>query len=326
MSKDGSEIDDVKETKCINYAVDLYLGTEYRPGVVERALNWRKKASPEAQKALRAAITNSNFSVQGFRSTSAYNAPSGLLLNQVVERMPESNDLSGAILRVWVESQEALHAHVVEHRKKADLPIQEYVSGREFPGLWDFDEWNHEIDVFVKENGKHCEDDVALMLCCVSGNMPLPPPDDPGRWDCPTGRQHICGLDRVPESSYLHMLLYGKKTEDFINPNSGKSASRKSGKPKQALAAALAKAARVYVRRELPGRPEVPGSRDFNAWSEVDACKLGRRVRIRHWRSLTSWVRSLLRVLSGFDSRRLPGARKTSDSRSVLSSSRGSCP
>ena len=64
MSKDGSEIDDVKETKCINYAIDLYLGTEYRPGVVKRALNWRKKASPEAQKALRAAITNSNFSVQ----------------------------------------------------------------------------------------------------------------------------------------------------------------------------------------------------------------------------------------------------------------------
>ena len=110
MSKNGSELDDVKETKCINYAIDLHLGTEYRPGVVERALNWRKKASPEAQQTLRSAINNSNFSVQGFRSTSAYNAPSGLLLNQVVERMPTSNDLTGAILRVWIESQDVLHA------------------------------------------------------------------------------------------------------------------------------------------------------------------------------------------------------------------------
>jgi len=79
--------------------------------------------------------------------------------------MPKSNDLSGAILRVWVESQEMLHASVVEYRKKADLPILEYVSGREFPGLWDFDEWNHETDVFVKDNGEHCDCDAALMLC-----------------------------------------------------------------------------------------------------------------------------------------------------------------
>ena len=61
-----------------------------------------------------------------------------------------------------------LHANVVEYRKKADLPIQEYVSGREFPGLWDFDEWNHETDVFVESNGEYSDDDAALMLCCVS--------------------------------------------------------------------------------------------------------------------------------------------------------------
>ena len=130
--------------------------------------------------------------------------------------MPESNDLSGAILRVWVESQEVLHSNVVEYRKKADLPIQEYVSGREFPGLWDFDEWNHEIDFFVKENGKHCKDDVALMLCCVSGNMPLPPPDD------------LDDETVLPEGSifphwieYLKLLPPGapewQEAEEFIN-------------------------------------------------------------------------------------------------------------
>ena len=270
MSKDGSEIDDVKETKCINYAIDLYLGTEYRPGVVKRALNWRKKASPEAQKALRAAITNSNFSVQGFRSTSAYNAPSGLLLNQVVERMSESNDLSGAILRVWVESQEVLHSNVVEYRKKADLPIQEYVSGREFPGLWDFDEWNHEIDVFVKENGEHCEDDVALMLCCVSGNMPLPPPDDP---DAGTV---------LPEGSiFPHWIEYLKllppeapewqEAEEFIN-QFRKIGQAKEREAEQALTAALAEAV-DYVRSNFLDELRYLEV-EIDEWSEIDTSKL----------------------------------------------------
>ena len=44
--------------------------------------------------------------------------------------------------------------NVVEYRKKSDLTIQEYVAGREFPGAWDFDEWDHETDVFVKGNGQ----------------------------------------------------------------------------------------------------------------------------------------------------------------------------
>lgn len=270
MSENGSEIDDARETKCINYAIDLHLGTEYRPGVVERALNWRKKASPEAQKTLRSAINNSNFSVQGFRSTSAYNAPSGLLLNQVVERMPESNDLSGAILRVWVESQDVLHTNVVEYRKKADLPIQEYVSGREFPGLWDIDEWDHETNVFVKGNGQHNEDDAALMLCCVSGNMPLPPPDDPA------------DENLLPEGSiFAHWIEYLKQlspyavnwqeTEDFIS-EVREISQAKEREAEEALTAALVKNLAYIEENFLDDLKYLEA--DINAWSEIDTSKL----------------------------------------------------
>ncbi len=270
MSKNRSELDDVKETKCINYAIDLHLGTEYRPGVVERALNWRKKASPEAQQTLRSAINNSNFSVQGFRSTSAYNAPSGLLLNQVVERMPTSNDLTGAILRVWIESQDVLHANVFEYRKKSDLPIQEYVAGREFPGAWDFDEWDHETDVFVKGNGQHSEDDAALMLCCVSGNMPLLPPDD-------LDEETVLPADSI----FTHWIEYLKQlspyaidwqeTEDFIS--AVREISReKEREVEEALTAALAKNLAYIEETFLDDLKYLEA--DINAWSEIDTSKL----------------------------------------------------
>ncbi len=270
MSENGTEIDDVKETKCINYAIDLHLGIEYRSGVVERALSWRKKASPEAQKSLKSAINSSNFSVQGFRSTSAYNAPSGLLLNQIVERMPKSNDLSGAILRVWVESQDVLHANVVEYRKKADLPIQEYVSGREFPGSWDFDKWDHETDVFVKGNGQYRNDDAALMLCCVSGNMPLLPPGD---------------LDDgtvLPEGSiFAHWIEYLKQlspyapewqeTEEFISKFREVSQA-KVREAEEALTAALAKNLAYIEENFLDDLKYLEA--EINAWSEIDTSRL----------------------------------------------------
>ena len=275
MSKNRSELDDVKETKCINYAIDLHLGTEYRPGVVERALNWRKKASPEAQQTLRSAINNSNFSVQGFRSTSAYNAPSGLLLNQVVERMPTSNDLTGAILRVWIESQDVLHANVVEYRKKSDLPIQEYVSGREFPGLWDIDEWNNETDVFVKDNGKHYDSDAALMLCCVSGNMPLLPPDD-------VDDETVLPADSI----FTHWIEYLKQlspyavdwqeTEDFISEVRASQPGERAGSRRGVNGRVSEAILRIWKRTSWTTLKYLEA--DINAWSEIDTSKIGRRI------------------------------------------------
>lgn len=152
MGEDGAEPDDFKETKFISHAIDLFLGSGYRIDVLKRALNWRKKASPEAQKNLRSTINSSNLSVQGFRSTRAYNAPTGHLLGPIIEHMTTSNKLSAAILRVWVESHELLHADVVEYRKMSDLPVQDYVSDRQFSDSWDFDEWDRATDGFIERN------------------------------------------------------------------------------------------------------------------------------------------------------------------------------
>ncbi len=270
MSEEWPETDDVKATKCINYAIDLYLGTEYRSSVVERALNWRKKASSEAQQSLRKAINNSNFSVQGFRSTSAYNAPPGRLLDQVIERMNNSNDLSASILTVWVESHDELRANVVEYRKKADLPIQEYVSGREFPGLWDIDEWHHETDVFVEGNSGHQEDDAALMLCCVSGNMPLPPPDDlDDEAVLPEGSLFAHWVERLKQLAPEAPVW--DEAESFIDQFK-EIRHEKMREAEQAIATALADSI-AYFRDNFLGELKYLEA-NIDAWTSVDASSL----------------------------------------------------
>ena len=270
MSENGTEIEDVKETRSINHAIDLYLGSKYRADLVERALNWRKKASPQARKSLRSVINTSNFNVQGFRSASAYNAPSGRLLHPIIEHMPMSNSLSAAILRVWIESHETLHSEVVDHRKNSDLPVQEYVAGRQFPGLWDFDEWHHETDVFVERNDKHREEDVALMLSCVSGNMPVPPLDDPDDEAVP------------PEGSifpywveYLKQLPpeapEWQEAEDFISQFREISLA-KEREADQALTAALAEAIAYVEGNFLDDLKYLEA--DIDAWTATDTSKL----------------------------------------------------
>ena len=181
-----------------------------------------------------------------------------------------SNDLSAAILRVWVESDDLLHANVVEYRKKADLPIQEYVSGREFPGLWDFDEWEHETNLFVKSNGTHREDDAALMLCCVSGNMPLPPTDDPDdEAVLPEGSRFPSWIE------YLKQLPphapEWQEAEDFIS-QFREISQAKEREAEQALTGALVEAIAYIGENFLDDLKYLEA--DINAWSAIDTSKL----------------------------------------------------
>ena len=69
-----------------------------------------------------------------------------------------------------------------------------------------------------RSNGEHCDFDAALMLCCVSGNMPLLPPDDLDDENCPTGRQHIVrtiGLSILKQLSPY--AIDWQETENFIS-------------------------------------------------------------------------------------------------------------
>ena len=171
---------------------------------------------------------------------------------------------------MWVELHGSLHADVVEFRKKADLPIQEYVAGREFPGLWDFDEWNHETEVFAKDNSRHCEDDVALMLCCVSGNMPLPPSDDlDDEAFQPEGSLFAHWIERLkqlaPEAPEWD------QAENFIEQFT-EIRQEKIREAEQALATALADSI-AYFRDNFLGELKYLEA-NIDAWSSVDPSSL----------------------------------------------------
>ena len=184
--------------------------------------------------------------------------------------MQTSNKLSAAILRVWVESHESLHADIVEYRKTSDLPVQEHVSDCQFSDSWDFDEWDRATDGFIKRNDRYLADDVALMLCCVSGNMPTPPPDD-------TDDEAL-----LPEGSlFPHWIEYLKQlppdapewqeAEDFIG-QFREIRQAKEREAEQAVAAAFAEAV-AYIRDNFLDELRYLEV-DIDAWSAADTSKL----------------------------------------------------
>ncbi len=148
---------------------------DYRLSVVDRALKWRPKASGHAKQAFKTTIDNSNLEVKGFRSKQASRAPANILRAPIAREMQHSNQLTSAVLMVWVESQQDLREIVAEHLRNAQLPAREldYSSGQ-FNGTWDADSWQREVDGILEHNGDLSKDDVCLMLCCVSGNMLVP--------------------------------------------------------------------------------------------------------------------------------------------------------
>ena len=152
----------------------VFASPDYGKSVVQYALQSREQVSEEAQRALNSAIHDSGVRVDGFQN--AERAPTFRLQEPVFRTTHLSDSLAGAVLRVWAEANNSLHDAVVTHLEDQDLPTL----GLDFPeerfrGVWDFDTWQRERDRIVQFLGdQYDRDDVALMLCYVSGNMPAP--------------------------------------------------------------------------------------------------------------------------------------------------------
>ena len=156
----------------------IALGEEYSASVVERALKSRNQASNEAKQALTAAINGAVKDIPQFPNKPA-SAPPPFLVEPVTHEMFHSDKLAGAVLRVWAESHQDLHDAVVEHLDSVGMPA-EYPNFKEnrLRGMWPPDTWEHELEAIAEGNGEFDEDDVALMLCYVSGKIPDFPDDE----------------------------------------------------------------------------------------------------------------------------------------------------
>ena len=150
---------------------------DYIRGLITRVLQLRSKASGNVRSALNSAITDS-ISLDGFRDASK--APPHMLKESVLQELLDGNDrLAGTVLLAWVESQKELYNLVVRHLGGQDIPVDgPNLKERVFDSLWPWDEWMRELDAIVEGNGDLDEDDVGMMLCCVSGMSPASPEEE----------------------------------------------------------------------------------------------------------------------------------------------------
>lgn len=144
---------------------------EYHETVVKRALDARDTVSKEAQGSLNSAI-NETAKVPQFPNYPA-KSPTPFLIKPVLKATTRSDILAGAVLKVWAESQDALCDVVVKHLENLAMPV-EYpdFTENQFRGSWFSDTWMRETDKILERHGEFYKDDVALMLCYVSGKIP----------------------------------------------------------------------------------------------------------------------------------------------------------
>ena len=143
------------------------LSPEYRISLVLRALRARDHVSADAGRSLDSAIRGS-IRLVGYSNPAL--AISSALLEPVNEAVTKSEKLATATLRVWAESLEELEKLVSGHLASQSLPTEypDFENNR-FRGFWDDEVWQRELDWIVDLAELWSEEDVALMLCYVSG-------------------------------------------------------------------------------------------------------------------------------------------------------------
>ena len=176
MSKEGENMEQPTPKRRIGESlatVFVMMRSEFSHAVVERALRFRAKASARVRSSLESTL-RSGVQIRGFRDASKANPQqlSGPILTEIDRGHAR---LAGAVLRVWDESQAPLRACVAEHLRaeKVALAKPDYKASR-FPGTWLVEEWVQHRETLAAKHQEFNEDEVALMLCLVSGRAPVP--------------------------------------------------------------------------------------------------------------------------------------------------------
>lgn len=152
------------------------LSPEFREAVVLRALRFRGQTTGDAGRALDSAIRG-NLRIPDYRHPDS--APPHILAEPVAKAMFHSERLAGAALRVWAESHRELQQVVSEHLAAAAIPA-EYLDLPEngFRSVWDAEAWEQQLDWIADVATDWAEDDLALMLCYVSGKTIIAADED----------------------------------------------------------------------------------------------------------------------------------------------------
>lgn len=159
-------------------ALFVCMNEEYVGNVVNRILSSLGRASPESKRAFETELDNLNLRIPGFRNASvALRSNPQRLKDPVRHSLTLSDKLAAAALEVWVESHQHLRQIV---RERID-DIGAYIGVSAEPadlspnglrGSWPKRSWERERERFATLHDDYDEDDLALMMCYVSGRLP----------------------------------------------------------------------------------------------------------------------------------------------------------
>ena len=155
------------------------MSNEFTDSVVTRVLGHRSQLPEDVQAVLAGAI-NKEVRVQGFPNFPERALP-GLLKPAILDALPESDPLAGAVLSAWLASHTSLRDAVTEHlcSRGIETRLPDF-TGYQLREFWPSHEWMSERDTILETHDDLDEDDVALMLCCVTGRMPSVIAEPPG--------------------------------------------------------------------------------------------------------------------------------------------------
>ena len=161
------------------FLLDSLVSAERRGAIVSRVLNEFSSLPVAARNTLRAAVNDEVMPTSGgFRRGQAGRAlgSSGFLLQEPLSQtVASSKALAAAVLQSWSESHSQLKEAVERHLTGRGLTtpgpnLQEKL----FRGCWPVDQWEVEREAFSQTyDGEFDPEDVALMMCYVSGNFPM---------------------------------------------------------------------------------------------------------------------------------------------------------
>lgn len=161
-------------------AINELLPEESQTAVVRRVLAQWRHASDDLRKVFKWTVNN-GAQIDGFREP--LRAPDELVKRNVLQSMRFSPKFVGIVLQIWMSSHQELQGVVSKYLSDSEMSMNglDYSESR-FSGTWDIESWRQHSQQVVESHSQFSEDDIALMLCCVSGEMPsseVGPVDEP---------------------------------------------------------------------------------------------------------------------------------------------------
>ena len=155
------------------------MNEDFTDSVVARVLSHRGQLPEDVQAGLSAAI-NREVRVHGFPNFPERALP-GILKPAVISGLRESGPLAGAVLSAWVASHPRLRDMVSDHLRNRGIDTEPPdFSGLQLRDYWSSHEWMSERDSILGSHDDLDQDEVALMLGCVTGRMPSDTVEPPG--------------------------------------------------------------------------------------------------------------------------------------------------